>query len=689
MCLRVIIDSNDPQSIQRARTTEWLLTNSLGGYAMGTVLGVNTRRYHGLLIAATNPPLGRIVALHSIVEQLVIHCDDGTQEIIDLSVQQFVSHDSQVMLHPDGWQRLRSFQITRDGVQWRWEHDGIAVTKRVAVEAGENRIGVQYALENLDRPCELHVRPLVSFRDFHSLHHDRAVHELSSQRHACSVGCDRYELAIESTMPASSDAHVQGVWKSDPQWWNQFAYSMDSERGQDWIENVWSPGYFVAAFDPKPQQPQQPQQLNIHAALQRPKREDRQVLISQTDYRAPGDQAVTPLSRLKRAANDFVVTRLIGQERFTTIIAGYPWFSDWGRDTMISLSGLLLCTGQIDKAPSTLLTFARHLRNGLIPNNFDEYGSGGNYNTVDASLWFVHAAHEYCRYAGGNDNDAPPELLHACRTIIAAYRNGTEYNIRMDADGLIAAGDETTQLTWMDARRDGVVFTPRHGKAVEINALWHNALRCLAAMTDDDREREELSALAQRAADSFRTQFWWRERECLHDCLMPQTLPSGEVCYVADGKLRPNQIFAVSLPFSPLDAQQQRAVVKIVEQRLLTPFGLRTLDRDDPAYCPRFEGDLFNRDRAYHNGTVWPWLIGPYCEALLRVNQYSEQTKQRVRALLQPLLDEMDNLDGGRCLGQIAEVYDADEPHCPAGCVAQAWSVAELLRILTMIDSAA
>ena len=343
---------------------------------------------------------------------------------------------------------------------------------------------------------------------------------------------------------------------------------------------------------------------------------------------------------------------------------------------MIALPGLMLCTDRIDEARSCLLMFAQHIKNGLIPNLFDDYGGAAHYNTVDAPLWFVHAVHALWKSAGQSTGlEAPDDkLIVACRAIIAAYRNGTDFNIRMDDDGLITAGDENTQLTWMDARRDGVAFTPRHGKAVEINALWFNALKCLAEMTDSHAEREECNALARQAAHSFRSQFWWEERQCLHDVLP------------ADGALRPNQIFAVSLPHSPLDESQRRAVVKSVGERLLTPFGLRTLDRDDPNYRGRYEGNLFERDRAYHNGTVWPWLIGPYCEAVLRVEKFSPRAKKKVRAIIQPLIDEMQNTAGGRCLNQIAEVYDGDPPHRPSGCPAQAWSVAEVLRIAAMIE---
>jgi predicted glycogen debranching enzyme len=328
------------------------------------------------------------------------------------------------------------------------------------------------------------------------------------------------------------------------------------------------------------------------------------------------------------------------------------------------------------------------MKNGLIPNLFDESGDGGadHYNTVDASLWFVHAVRELWKATSRADT----ELLKASREIIAAYRWGTDFNIRMDPrDSLIAAGDHSTQLTWMDAKRDGIAFTPRNGKPVEINAMWFNTLRCLAEMTEDASERDELIALSDNVSKSFREQFWWEERRCLHDVLSSSGGGSDATRHdetlAGDRRLRPNQIFAVSLAFSPLTKDQQRAVVKLVGERLLTPFGLRTLDRDDPQYRGRYEGNLFDRDSAYHQGTVWPWLIGPYCEALLRVNDFSDDAKRQIKQIIQPLIDEMSNASGGRCLNQIAEVYDGDPPHRPSGCPAQAWSVAEVLRIATLL----
>lgn len=660
----IVIENPNPQDHLR---TEWLLTNRLGGYAMGTVLGVNTRRYHGLLVAATNPPVGRIVALHSMIEQLVIPRDDGTEDIIDLSTQMFIGPDGEPMLHPRGWKRLKSFEYDPgSSVTWRWEIEGIIVSKRVlcglafsAFNATQTFLTVQ---GSVPPGTTLRLRPFLPFRDFHSLS-SRAVETPTVREEprgiVVSVAQVQFLLAIPSAR-----------WRSDPQWWDHFAMSEERSRGQVWSEDLWSPGVFENEIS----QSGVLQALTLTAMLpdwDLPDDDESVGNESANDEIDDGDLAIN------RAASAFVVQRGLEEPQMVSIIAGYPWFADWGRDAMISLPGLLLCTNRFDEAGEVLHTFARQMRNGLIPNRFDDQGGDAHYNSVDASLWFVYAVWQYVKSGQRSVASGQSELIDACRELINAYRDGTDFNIRMDGDGLMTAGDETTQLTWMDAKRDGVVFTPRHGKAVEVNALWCNALHCLADMTADERETRDLRELAARMSESFRAQFWWKEKMCLHDVVQSAA---------PDNKLRPNQILAASLPHSPLARDQQRAVIQCVQERFLTPFGLRTLDRNDPDYQPRYEGNLFERDRAYHNGSVWPWLIGPYCESLLRINDFNEESKQEVRAVIQPLLDELEKTTGPRCLGQIAEVYDGDPPHRPSGCTAQAWSVAEVLRILSLIE---
>ena len=641
----------DPGNPDEGLRREWLLTDGLGGYAMGTVLGVNTRRYHGLLVAALHPPVGRVVALHSVIEQLVI---DG--EVFDLSTQQFGEAGA---LHPEGWRHLTEFSQTQRRPQrespgeciWRYRIGALQIERRVSLDWGSVQVG--YLLSGLEAPVILRVRPFTPLRDFHAVHieADGPCEVLSEGEGNVAIARGEVILQLQSS----------GAWRREPQWWRRFAYGEDRARGQEWREDVWSAGVF---------------EVEIKAG------EGRRwwVLSAQVNSPSGGVRRSAPLvvdrpgSRLRWAAEQYVVERVSATTWHTTVIAGYPWFGDWGRDTMIALPGLLLCTGKYEEAKSALLMFAGHLRRGLLPNVFDDYGSGAAYNTVDASLWFIHAV---CEYAGASGDAETDELFDACRAILFAYRNGTDFEIRLDDDGLIAAGDEESQLTWMDAKRDGVVFTPRHGKAVEINALWHHALLSFAELTTDEREREELKASAARTAGAIREQFWWAEKRCLHD-----VLHRGDGAWRPEGKLRPNQIFAVSLGHSPLTGDQQRAVVNAVRERLLTPFGLRTLDPDDPGYRGRFEGDLMQRDAAYHNGTVWPWLMGPYCEAVLRVGGFGERAKAEVREVIAPLLGELDR----GCVHQIAEVYDGDWPHRAQGCPAQAWSVAELLRVVSMVE---
>jgi len=688
----MVIENPNPRDHLR---TEWLLANRMGGFAMGTVLGVNTRRYHGLLIAATNPPVGRVVALHSMIEQLVIPREDGTEQVIDLSTQMFVGPDGQPMLHPEGWKHLRRFFCDYHTAIWTFRIGDITVRKHVFPNLNhfENDVRILYQIDvDSDasgfRSFEFRIRPILALRESHSL---RLEHALAPIVATYRLG--RAVTAAECTV----SLEVGDSFHDSPESWCRFAYIEDRERGLDWVEDLWSPGFVSRAVI------------------------DRQGATVCVDCKIPNSTQISDRVLASKTAGDqFVVWRSDSRAGASiSIIAGYPWFSDWGRDAMISLPGLLLCTKRFDEARSLLHLFASHLRNGLIPNHFDDSTGEPHYNSVDASLWFIHAVREYWKAmqvplapgsAGGRDkgwragrgdpraepgaHGVDPTLLAPCRSIIRAYRDGTDFDIRMDpADGLIAAGNERTQLTWMDAARDGVIFTPRHGKPVEVNALWYNALSCVAEMSNVPAEARELRDLASRVGESFPRMFWWEERRCLHDVLVPQSpqiaIRGGfsETTYAPDSRLRPNQILAVSLPFSPLTREQQRDVVIIVREKLLTPFGLRTLDHDDPDYRGRFEGDLFARDRAYHNGTAWPWLLGPYCDAVLRINDFSDESKREVRAVVRPLLDELRRTMGPGCLGQLAEVYDGDPPQRLGGCVAQAWSVAEIIRIRALIDS--
>ncbi len=609
--------------LQPALSQEWLLTNERGSFLSGTVIGCNTRRYHSLLCAATLPPVGRIVALNRIGEILTI---DG-RDVHEFSVNQFGPD----VFHPRGERYLRRFELN-DSARWEYDVAGVKVTKEVLLGWKQDISIIRYHIEPAGKPVKLELLPMVSIRDFHSLQvgTDRQ-YDVQSHSDLVSIGAGDHTLHL---------ACDSARFNNSPDWWKDHYYAIEAERGQDFSEDLFTPGRFV---------------VETSAAM---------TVALTASLADPRDAGVSPApshvtSRLARAAKDFIVERKCPDgSPGVTVIAGYPWFADWGRDTMISLPGLFLTTKRFKQAAQVLGLFASYVSEGMIPNKFDDYTNEPQYNTVDASLWFIHACFEYLRTS--NDyHTFEGSLLPACRAIIDGYTKGTRYHIRVDStDGLVTQGDATTQLTWMDAKCQGVCFTPRQGKAVEINALWYNAL---VQMKLDDR--------AGKVRQSFVKAFW--------------ISPFRGLCDVVDGSnrdmsIRPNQIFAVSLPHSPLDRQQQHAVVEVVRRELLTPYGLRTLSPGDPDFKAKYTGPQFQRDAAYHNGTIWPWLIGAFLEGYLKIHDRSNESIKQARAWLGPLVESMGRIG---CIGQIAEIFEAEPPHRPVGCPAQAWSVAEVLRL--------
>ncbi|HWB20813.1 MAG TPA: amylo-alpha-1,6-glucosidase, partial [Phycisphaerales bacterium] len=632
----ITLNLAEDSALARATASEYLLTNGLGGFSMGTLSNIHTRRYHGLLIASALPPVERVLALHSMQATLVI---EGSE--FPLSSQRF---SQQELLHPHGSRYLCEFNQhspTSASHTWKVDVHGLSITRTLTLEANVNRLFVDFRVQTPPgdgRPATnrtLVLRPFTPLRDFHALHH---AHDGSPGMEA--VNESLLHLARGTLKLAVN--HSGLTFRPDAQWWNTFAYRIERERGQDWLEDVWSPGELQWRLGA-----QSTQDIRISFELVSPTVETG--IQAQSDHHErPTTHSSRAVLRLRDAASQFIVKRTVNKHAYTSILAGYPWFSDWGRDTMISIPGLLIATGRLDEAKSALELFAHHLSpDGLVPNCFDDYDGPPHYNTVDASLWFVHAVHQYVRAVAGMKPANAPDisgLLDACRRIVSAYSrtvpSPSSFNIHLTSEGLISAGDPSTQLTWMDAKRDGEVFTPRHGKAVEINALFHNALMALAEMTQDQQEALRLREHALRTAYAFRTAFWSQEHSCLHDCLSPENEHAPTSLLRGGG--RPNQIFAVSLPFSPLTNSQQKAVVQHVTERYLTPFGLRTLDPSDPQFHARYQGTPWERDSAYHQGTVWPWLIGPYCEALLRINNFATSAKTQVRALLAPLLHALD-----------------------------------------------
>jgi len=663
--------------------SEWVLANGIGGFAMGTIAGVPTRRYHGLLVGAMRPPVERVMSVNAIAECVVLGEGDD-EELVHLTPFHFAASDDR----PDESPHLVSFE--RDlGCRWRWLlPDGTEVVKRLWLYRHRNAAAVTYGLKPGGRAARLVLRPLVSLRDFHELvRRDRPVVDENGEERPPEPRFSvrrAEEGLIVATREAGLLLKADAEWEISEQWWEGLHYEREDERGMAHVEDLFSPGlvgletgsvtlhFSLDAVDPGSEKEDEARErkrvgMLVGRALDR---------LRDTP---PGAGEQEKIARLASASDLFVVTRKVDGREGESVIAGYPWFADWGRDTMISLPGLLIEAGRGDEAGRVLETFARNRRNGIIPNRFDDHAGEAHYNTVDASLWFIHACCAYLNATGDRElfNGV---LRSACLDVVSAYREGTDFGIGVDpADGLVRAGNPETQLTWMDAKRDGVTFTPRHGKPVEINALWHHGLVSLsrAIHPSEPAKADHLFDLADQTAASFREQFWNAQLGCCYDCLTPaprkRWRPAREV--------RPNQVFAASLRHSPLDEAHRGSLIAVVRARLLTPMGLRTLDPAAHGYEGRFEGAMFARDRAYHNGTVWPWLMGPFAEGVMRAGKFSEASRAEARRLLGPLVAYAD----GAYPGTLPEVFDGDHserrPQRPGGCVAQAWSVAETLRV--------
>lgn len=617
---------------------EWLETNGDGGFAMGTVSGANTRRYHGLLVASLRPPVERQVLLSRMEE--VVSCGG---ENANLGAAQYPG-----VVTPSGYQLLEEFRLDPFPV-WVYRVGHARVEKQVFLVRGQQTAVIAY---RASERCTVHARPFLAFRDYHSLRHAGDAFPTAVESDGRTVSVQPFAAGPRLWLHHNACGFVPAG-----DWYYRNEYREEMERGLDFQEDLYSPGWF---------------QFELEAG------ETGFVVATVEDAAAPGLDAVRDWererreqgnwsNRLESAAEQFLVRRADGSP---TILAGYPWFTDWGRDTMISIPGLLLSRGRMQEARDILRGFLAHRNQGLIPNRFPDRGEAPEYNTADATLWMFVAAWGL-RGDAGSREFLRETFYPAAREVIAWHRRGTHFGIRADeADGLLSAGYEGTQLTWMDAKVGDWVVTPRHGKAVEINALWYNALRMTAWWAKEFGEEayaKELEAEAERVEASFARVFWNERRQCLYDRIGPEG---------PDERVRPNQIFAVSLPFPLLVGWQRRSIVRMVEGELLTPVGLRTLERGHVEYRGRYEGGPRERDGAYHQGTVWPWLLGPFVDARLAVFGATEENVRFCRSLVQGMLPELER----GCLGSIGEIYDGDAPHRPVGAVAQAWSVAELLR---------
>lgn len=626
---------------------EWLETNGLGGFALSTVSGRNARRYHGLVVAATTPPTGRAVLLGKLEETLVVG-----QERFDLSVNRYAGR-----LHPRGDLHLRSFRVDPFPT-WEYEAGGVRLRRTFFLVHGEDTAVVSWEL--ITGPAgdvRLEVRPLLAYRDHHHLRDVATPCDPAVLREEGGV-----RLSPVCALPDLRLAHDADSVAETFFWYRGLEYDLDRERGFEYTEDLFSPLSFGWDLSARPE-------ATLLATLGSRRAEDAPELRAAEEKRrrrVEGAGSDRRLLRLLRAAADrFVVRRAEGW----TIVAGYPWFTDWGRDAMIALPGLLLATRRFDVARSVLETFARHVDRGMVPNRFPDEGSEPEYNNVDATLWFVEAVRAY--HEATRDDAFRRQVYPLLVEIVERHLRGTRFGIRADVDALLSSGEPGQQLTWMDARVDGVVVTPRSGKPVEVQALWHNALRTVAlyaADLGDAFTAARLLALADQARESFGALFWDEKVGHLADVVSPDG--------IRDLSFRPNQLLALSLHRPLLTGRRAERVLRTVEERLLTPYGLRTLDPAHPDYRGRFEGGPAERDAAYHQGTVWPWLLGPLVDAHLAVRGNTPESRRTASAWLAPLVEHL----FGPGLGQLPEVFDGDPPHRPGGCVAQAWSVGEVLR---------
>ncbi|MCW3060805.1 MAG: putative glycogen debranching enzyme, partial [Capsulimonas sp.] len=573
---------------------------------------------------------------------------------------------------PQGYRHLVDYTpIPVPTFTYVFHEDTVVLEKRIWMAHGDNTVYIQYCLIKAPEFIKLGLVPLMAYKDYHTEQHRwEGFHGTTTME---ADGRLKF-VAFDEAHPLFLHSDPPYAFSDHSGWFYNFEHSREAERGLDSTEDLYCPGRFdgtlnvgdtltiIATVETTP-----PAAPDVALAAE----EKRQAKLLMDAGLEPGADAAR--EALTLAADQFVIPKTSKVSR-ATIIAGYPWFTDWGRDTMIALPGLCLTTRRFDVARQILADFAHATRDGLIPNRFSD-GGGEEYNTVDASLWFFHAAHQYAELSG-DWAFAVEELLPVLEDILRHHIAGTDFQIKADpADGLLSAGEAGVQLTWMDARVGDWVVTPRTGKPVEINALWYNALRVtalIAQKASDDAKAKEYEDRAAVVKASFKAAFWNPAMHSLFDVINPDGHP--------DPSLRPNQIFAVSLPFAVIEGEDAAQVVDAVEQALLTPYGLRTLAPGSPDYKPRYgPGDQGVRDGAYHQGTVWPWLIGAFAEAHLKVHG----DKARVREIIEPLLAEGLSC---YCVGSVPEIFDAEAPFAPNGCVAQAWSVSELLRTLAAVS---
>jgi len=638
---------SDPNMTVPTSTREWLEADGLGGFASGTSTGIRTRRYHALLLTATTPPTGRMVLVNGFDAWV-----ETSQATFSLSAQCY----SPDVIGGEGARRIEAFG-------WEpWPHwifkldDGTRIELEMFAVKWQPTVCISWKLLGLPKGLKLHVRPFLSGRDYHSLHKRNPVFRFEAE-----VKSDRVSWQPYADVPGVT-ALTNGNYSHDPHWYHNFLYEEDSSRGLDCQEDLGAPGVFSWNL------------ANDRAVLLLTTRENADSswpagvkpveVLSRTQDAERKRRARFP-SRLHRAADAYIVRR--GEGR--TLMAGYPWFTDWGRDTFIALRGLCIATGRLGIARDILLEWSATVSEGMLPNRFPDQGGQPEFNAVDASLWFIIAVHEFLRAARRERlrlNGDRKKLLAAVDAILEGYSRGTRYGIRADFDGLLMAGRPGIQLTWMDAKVDDWVVTPRTGKPVEVQALWLNALWI------GSLQNARWLMPFERGLNAFRARFWNAERSMLYDVVDVDHQPG-----TVDPSFRPNQIFACGgLPLRLIEGDRAALIVEAVQKALWTPLGLRSLAPGESGYAPHYQGGVRDRDAAYHQGTVWPWLIGAFVDAWVWVQQRSPSAIHAARRdFLRPLVDHLEQAG----LGHISEIADAEEPHTPRGCPWQAWSVGEAL----------
>jgi predicted glycogen debranching enzyme len=636
-----------------ATRREWLITNGIGGFGCGTVAGAVTRRYHGLLVAALQPPVARTVTLVKA---------DASAGYRGRRVELGTNEYADGTRNPEGYRRLESFVLDGSVPTWTWAIADARLECRVFMAHGHNTTYVRYTLRRATTPVTLELAPLVAWRDYHWHQHGPGHFEVGAVADGCLVTAagGRFRILAEG-----------GRFEADADWHWNLLHRAERERGLDDREDLFRPGRFLFTLPPGGS-------VTLLATTEdAPPAPAAEALIALRNRehelvdRLPADSPAL-IRRLALSADQFIVARGGADVApGSTVIAGYPWFTDWGRDTMIALPGLTLAVGRPEIAREVLATFARHVDRGLLPNRFPDGAEPPEYNTVDATLWYFQAIGAYLEST--DDDELAAALYPVLTDIIDWHDRGTRYGIAVDpVDQLLRAGEPGVQLTWMDARVGDWVVTPRTGKAVEINALWHGALMVLAQVAgrlDEPAAALEYRRRAEVVARAFNERFWYADGGFLYDVI---DTPGSAA---PDAALRPNQLIACALPFGLVEVARMRQVVDVCAGRLLTSFGLRSLAADLPGYAPYYRGGPVERDGAYHQGTVWAWLLGPFVRAHL--NAWGDPAA--ALGYLEPIGQHL----ADACLGQVSEVFDAEPPHLPGGCFAQAWSVAEVIAAWT------